>query len=257
MRQSVLEALLANLGAGQFVGIYAHGSSLKRWRSPIDYVPELSDVDVQVVLRNPELLTGDLDRALAIEADYERRFSQRVPDPLHLPRPQIQVINRELEIPEFLPSPPGCSQTLFGRPINEVRPQPDPAFVVRVDRATLQQTANLEWIAKLPMWLIDRPGKYTWQALRDMAWRVSPTGSRALSALGAGFEEAWGGERTHIVERLVLRGQEELATSYAAFYLGGWAFFLSGYADADSARAALKAGVRVLRIGHEIGCARS
>ena len=255
MREAILEALLANLGGDEFVGIYAHGSSLKGWDSPIDYVPEVSDVDVQMVLRHPEVLTDDLDRALAIAADYEARFAERVPNPAHLPRPQIQVINKELEIPEFLPSPPGSSQTLFGRPIAEVRPQPDPAFVVQVDRATLRQTANLEWIAKLPMWLIDRPGKYGWQALRDMAWRISPTGSRVLSVLGAGFEEAWGGNRTHVVERLVARGQEELAGCYAAFYLHGWDFFLSGNTDATAASAGLVAGVRVLQLGHAIGCA--
>ena len=254
MREAIVEALLANLGEDECVGIYAHGSSLKGWDSPIDYVPEISDVDIQMVLRDPKVLTDDLDRVLAIAADYETRFARHVPDPIHLPRPQIQVINKELEIPEFLPSPPGSSRTLFGRPIAEVRPQPDPAFVVQVDRATLQQTANIEWLASLPMWLIDRPGKYAWQALRDMAWRISPTGSRVLSVLGAGFEEAWGGNRTHVVERLAVRGQEELAERYASFYLHSWDYFLSGNADATAARAGLAAGARVLQLGHAIGC---
>ena len=255
MREAIVEALLGNLGEAEFVGIYAHGSSLKRWGSPVDYVPEISDVDVHVVLRHPELLTDDLSRALAIAADYETRFAAKMPAPLHFPRPQIMVINKELGSPGFLPSPPGSSQTLSGRPIGEVWPQPEPAFVVEVDRAALQQTANRDWIAKLPMWLIDRPGKYAWQAVRDMAWRISPTGPRVLSVLGGDFEEAWGGNRTQVVQRLAARGQGELAKAYSAFYLSGWDYFLSGNTDGGAARAALVAGVRVLELGYEIGCA--
>jgi hypothetical protein len=255
MRECVLEALLGALGEDEFAGIYAHGSSLKKWDSPIDYVPEVSDVDVQLVLKRPEVLTEDLDRALAIAREYERRFGERCPDAVHLPRPQIQVINKELEIPEFLPSPPGTSRTLFGRDISEERPQPDPAFVAQVDRATLRKTDHVAWVADLPMWLIDRPGHYAYQALNAMAWRISPTGPRVLSLLGAGFDEAWGGNRTQIHQRLVERGHAEFAEDYAAFYLNAWQFFLSENQDIDAAHRALRAGARVIQQSHAIAMA--
>lgn len=255
MRESVLEALLDSLGEDAFVGIYAHGSSLKPWDSPIDYVPEVSDVDVQLVLKRPELLTEDLERALAIARAYERRFQERCPEALHLPRPQIQVINKELEMPEFLPSPAKSSRTLFGRDISEVRPPPDPAFVVQVDRATLRKTDQVAWVADLPMWLIDRPGHYAYQALNAMAWRISPAGSRVLSVLGAGFEEAWGGNRSQVHRGLVERGAAEFAGNYADYYLNGWKFFLSNHHDIDLAHRALRAGARVIQQSHAIAMA--
>ena len=255
MRECIVEALLGALGEDAFVGIYAHGSSLKPWDSPIDYVAEVSDVDVQLVLKQPEVLTEDLGRALAIAADYERRFRERHPDALHLPRPQIQVINKELEIPEFLPSPPETSRTLFGREIAVVRPQPDPAFVLQVDRATLRKTDQVSWVADLPMWLIDRPGHYAYQALNAMAWRISPTGSRVLSVLGAGYEEAWGGNRTRVHAQLVERGESDFARDFAEYYLQSWEFFLSGRADVGAAHRALAAGARVLERGHAVGMA--
>lgn len=255
MRECVLEALLDSLGEDEFVGIYAHGSSLKAWDSPIDYVPEVSDVDVQLVLKRPELLTEDLERSLAIASTYERRFAERCPNAVHLPRPQIQVINKELEIPEFLPSPAKSSRTLFGRDISQVRPQPDPAFVVQVDRATLRKTDQVAWVVGLPMWLIDRPGHYAYQALNAMAWRISPTGSRVLSVLGATYEEAWGTNRTQIHQRLVEGGHSELAGDYAGYYLNAWEFFLSGHRDIEAAHRALQSGVRVLQRGHAIGMA--
>ena len=255
MRGCILEALLRSLGEDAFIGIYAHGSSLKQWDSPIDYVPEVSDVDIQLVLKHPELLTEDLDRALAIAEEYELRFRDRFPAMLHLPRPQIQVINKELEIPEFLPSPPGSSRTLFGRKISEVRPQPQPEFVARVDRATLCKTDHVTWVADLPMWLIDRPGHYAYQALNAMAWRISPAGSRVLSVLGAGYEEAWGGNRTHVHVQLTNRGESGLAQDFADFYLQGWSFFLSERRDIGAAHRALAAGARVIRHANAIGMA--
>src|SRR5205814_10092859 len=96
MRASIVEAVLANLGESEVVAVLAHGSSLKPWDSLIDYVPELSDVDVQLVLKDPDPFERDLERALAIQSDYERRFAARVPHPCHIPRPQIMVINRQL-----------------------------------------------------------------------------------------------------------------------------------------------------------------
>ncbi len=243
MREAIATAVLSVLGEQEVVGIYSHGSSLKRWTSPIDYVPELSDVDVQLVLVNPDLLETDLDRTFAVQADYERRFSESVPAPLHTPRPQIMVINRELGNPEFLSGPVGTAITMFGSPFEEVRPQPDHAFVAAVDKKSLLSDVHASWTAKLPSHLIDRPAKFLWQPLRDMSWRISPLAPRVLSVLGASFEEAWGQNRSGLILSLRDRGETEFADTYARFYLEGWKFFKSGYVDSGAARRALSAGL--------------
>jgi hypothetical protein len=251
MLESVVEALLGQLGEGAFVGIYAKGSALKPWDSPLDYVPELSDLDVQLLLRDPDLL-DDLERALAVQADLERRFFRRAPRPLHLPRPQIQVINRFLESPTFSPSPAPVVQTLFGRPYAEVHPLTNREAVREADRWGLLERAKPEDLRAFPLNFMDMPGKYLFHCLRQLTWRVGPTASRVLSLLGSSFEEAWGHNRTHLVGRLEAAGQAGLAADYAGFYLCAWDFYRSGYADSDAARQAVRHGVRVLEAGHRL-----
>jgi len=254
MMESILESLHACLPAGTIEGVYGGGSSLKGWDSVIDYVPELSDVDVHILLTDPALLEQNLDRVFAFQAEYERRFAERFPDPIHYPRPQIMVINRHLANPAFLPGPPGTGRTLFGKPLDKVRPQPaDFEFVRKTDRESLIQERERQWIAGLPDHLIDRPGKYLWQPVRDASWRVAPTGPRVLSVLGASFAEAWGHNRTGVHARLIAAGQTEFAEAYAGYYLEGWAFFLSGYREAEHGRAALRWATRVIELGAEVG----
>lgn len=251
MQQSILEALLSKLGEAAFVGIYAKGSALKPWDSLLDYVPELSDLDIQLVLQDPDAL-NNLELAFAIQADFESRFFQRVASPLHLPRPQIQVINRFLQNPTFSPSPSKIVKTLFGKPYEQVHPFEDQEKIRQADRVGLQGTKPEE-IQEFPLKFMDMPGKYMFHVLRQLTWRVGPTGSRVLSVLGAGFERAWGSNRTHIYQELLGLGQSELAQDYARFYLRAWDFFRSGYQNTDAAREAGLAGVRVLETGLAIG----
>jgi hypothetical protein len=251
MLESVLGALLNQLGEEAFVGIYAKGSALKPWDSPLDYVPELSDIDVQLVLRDPALL-NDIELALAVQAEMERRFFQRVPQPLHLPRPQIMVINPYLSDPNFSPSPAAIVQTLFGMPYTEVHPLTDREAVREADRWGLLERAKPEDLKAFPLNFIDMPGKYLFHCLRQLTWRVGPTASRVLSLLGSSFEEAWGHNRTHLVGRLEAAGQEQLAADYAGFYLCAWEFFRSGYTDSNTARRAIVHGVRALEAGRQV-----
>lgn len=253
MRESIVEAVLAVLGEVGVLGVYGGGSSLKQWDSPIDYVPELSDVDVHLLLEDPADLEADLERSLAVQADYERRFAGRCPEPLHYPRPQIMVINRQLAEPKFMPGPRNTTRTLYGRPYEEVRPQSaDAGFIRAVDRESLLNPREQAWIAALPDHVIDRPGRYLWQPVREASWRVAPTVPRVLSVLGASFEEAWGGNRTDVVARLLDAGQDELTKAYTGYYLESWRFFLSGYSDADAARRAILHAKRVIELGAEV-----
>lgn len=254
MREAIVEAVLAGLPEGAVLGVYAGGSSLKQWDTVIDYVPEFSDVDIHLLLSDPDLLEADLERAFAVQADYEARFALKVPEPLHYPRPQVVVINRLVEDPAFMGPPPGTTKTLYGRPHEEVRPQPtDFDFVRKVDRGRLLEPREQEWATNLPAHVLDRPSRYLWQPVRDASWRVSPTGPRVLSVLGASFEDAWGHNRTGVHRLLVDAGQAEFAGHYAGYYREAWRFFLSGYRDADAARAAILHAKQVLELGAAAG----
>ena len=48
MAESIVEALLDEIPPEEIRGIYLMGSGQKEWDSPIDYVPEISDVDIHI-----------------------------------------------------------------------------------------------------------------------------------------------------------------------------------------------------------------
>ncbi len=53
MAEAFAEALLAHVPSEHVAGIYWKGSAQKEWTTPIDYVPELSDVDIHVLEETP------------------------------------------------------------------------------------------------------------------------------------------------------------------------------------------------------------
>ena len=55
MVASIVEALLRQIPSSEVAGIYFKGSAQKRWDSPVDYVPEVSDVDIHVLLRDDDV----------------------------------------------------------------------------------------------------------------------------------------------------------------------------------------------------------
>ena len=253
LRECIVETVLDVLPGGSVLGVYAGGSSLKPWDSVVDYVPELSDVDIHLLLTDEALLEGDLDRTFAVQADYERRFTARYPQPLHQPRPQVVVINKLIADPAFMGPPAGATRTLFGRPHEEVRPPPtDFEFVRKVDRERLLEPRDQAWVAGLPAHTLDRPFKYLWQPVRDAAWRVAPAGPRVLSILGEGFDDAWGHNRTWVANRLHGVGQAEFGDAYVGYYVECWRYFLSGYRDNAAARSALLRAKRVIELGAEL-----
>lgn len=245
-QEAVLEALLELTPAANVEGVYAKGSAVKAWDGPLDYVPELSDVDIQLLLHDESRLRT-VEGALEFQAGYEAEFRARVPEPLHFPRPQI-ILLREM-LSGFAPAPSRAVKTLYGRPYQEVHPLTQTAGMRELDRQKLLEYAPPEVLSGFPLSWIDKPGKYLFLALRDLAWRVGPAGSRVLSLLGVEFDRAWGGNRTEVYRLLLELGQAEFAERYAGFYLEGWRFFLSGYQDSEAGRRALLAGAGVLELG--------
>jgi len=244
-----VDALLRKVPKSELAGIYFKGSAQKRWESPLDYVPELSDVDVHILFGDDEAeakYLGTPEQALELQAAAEAAYFAKVPRPVHVPRPQLLVLNPFINEADFMQTPAEAITVVYGRDYPEGAPL-EPEKVKTLDAKRLAGEA--EYLARFPMRVSDKPAKYLWEALRGIVWRVSPTGPRVLYLLGVPFADAWTANRTGVVALLEDLGESEFADRYTRFYLSGWDYFLSGYADHDAGRRALLAGIDVIRRG--------
>ena len=70
MTEAIVEALLDNIPKDEIRAIYLKGSAKKRWDTPIDYVPEASDLDLHLWFHDDDgerTHIGRLDQALTIQ----------------------------------------------------------------------------------------------------------------------------------------------------------------------------------------------
>lgn len=117
MVEAIAGALIDNLGEG-IEGLWLKGSAAKPWETPIDYVPELSDVDIhyRVSKSQGSAALEDLDRALVLHGEIARRFNAAQPSPTHVPRPQFISVDQIEQLSDYIPSPAATVQTLHGAP---------------------------------------------------------------------------------------------------------------------------------------------
>lgn len=252
MVRAFSETLLAEISPERVAGIYHKGSAHKAWESLVDYVPEISDVDIHLLFGDGEGVgdcLGTVSQALRIQEKAEERFLSQIEHPLHMPRPQLVIMNRLLEMPDFVPSPAHTVAVVHGKPYPETDFGDGEAIRV-VDAEHLIEDA--QYLSAFPLHLVDRPGRYLWESVRTLVWRVSPIGPRVLHLGGLDTEQAWSLNRTRLVHLLVELGHEGLAEDYAGFYLNGWDYFLSGFADTDAGRRTLEHGTRALARAGEI-----
>ena len=248
------DQLLALIPAEEIRAIYLKGSVVKPWESPLDYVPEVSDVDLHVWFHDdaawPRYL-GTVPQALAVQEGVEALFAARIPQPLHEPRPQLIVMNKMMaEREDFLHSPRSTVSVLYGEEYPEAD-YSDAAAIRRRDSIGLIDEAG--WVDRMPLHLVDRPGRYLREALRQLVWRVSPAGPSVLHVSGIDTEKAWSMNRTRITPALSELGLTGMADAYAAFYLSSWDYFLSGFTDSAAGRSAVQAAAQVLTDSAEIG----
>ena len=254
LAECVRDQLLATIPETEVRGIYLKGSAVKPWDSPLDYVPEISDVDVHLWFRDdlawPQYL-GTVVKALEFQRGVELRFAARMPSELHQPRPQLIVMNKMIaELEHFVHSPQSTVSVLFG----EESPVPDYSDadgIRRYDATTLVEQGK--WVDRMPLHLMDKPGRYVREGLRQLTFRVSPVCSRVLHISGVGTDMSWSVNRTKGTAMLMDRGNVGLADIYSAYYFSAWEFFLSGYTDTEAGRSAILAGSRVLAESAEMG----
>ena len=254
LAECVRNQLLALIPEDQIRGIYLTGSTVKPWDSPLDYVPEVSDVDIHVSFRDDASWRRHLDtvpQALAMQAAIEACFDERIARPLHRPRPQILVLNKLMaERKGFVYAPRSTVVVLHG----EAYPKDDygdPDAIRRHNAADLVERA--EFVQRVPLLAIDRPWTYARDLLSQLTWRISPVGPLALHLSGFDTEHVWTLNRTKATAALQDLGFANLANPYRAFYLSAWDYFLSAFTDTTACRAAILAGTQVLTEGADLG----
>lgn len=236
MLSALIDALTQGVPPERWRGLYFKGSASKVWHAPCDYVPELSDLDLQVWLHDE----ADAARFNSTEAGLhfaertEHGYQARISQPLHWPRPQLLILNARIKEPNWARS---IVAVLYG----EVYPgaAPDPMLDAQALRDVTAQALELGES------LLDKPGPYTWAALRAINYRLSPAPARLLSALGAG-EWAWGQPRSVLLEELRSRGLAEVAESFEDYYRLSWLAYGTGWKDGAAMRVAVRAGLRAL-----------
>ena len=247
MEAAIVEALFSVFPKNAVVGIYAKGSAAKNWSSPVDYVPEISDLDIHVKItdryaeKNP---LSEIGGSMAFQRVMESRFLKARPNPAHFPRPQILFLNYIGYIPDFVPSPMTTVKPLHGEPYDDRTDITGERYLKTILQTADELKRNFHLISQR---FFDKLGKYNFTAIRSISYRVSPAGPMLLIAKGFPFRNAWEANRSEVITNLIELGYGDLAGLYRNFYLFSWRYFLSNYADFESSRGALTNGFNFLK----------
>jgi len=225
---------------------YAKGSALKKWESPIDYVPTISDLDIHIMLADDDTLFSgsakSFEESMYLSKRYEDEYVRQHPDHLHIPRSQIMTINRLSSIVEYVPPRLQDIRALMGKIPEPLLKADDD--VRRIDRANLMNYQ--EYIEALPQRLFDRTGLDYWFIIREMCWRVSPAPVRLLTQITEDPLNVWSWNRTMTLKKLQSNKYTEIAEHYQNFYLQGWDLFLSDFMSSEAYRNCISAGYYTL-----------
>ena len=246
MTQAIVEALLDHIPNDEIRAIYLKGSAKKQWDTPIDYVPEASDLDLHIWFHDNDgerTHLGNLDQAVAVQRDIESRYRAKCPRPIHTPRPQLITLNHMMSTPTYMHSPPDAAEVLVGETYPTADYSDDDEIKRNKCHDLLQYADMLE---RLPMRVVDRPGKYLAELFRDLSYRVSPVGPIVLHLADLDPMSVWSLNRTRITRALEEIGERDLAASYVDYFLARWRWFLSDFRDIDAVRDAIRAAVKVL-----------
>lgn len=247
MVDSFVQTLLDAIPNDHIRAIYLKGSSKKRWDTPIDYVPEASDIDIHLWFHDDDKRiwpSVTLAQAAAIQRDVEAGYYAACPQPIHTPRIQLLDMNRLMDMPGYMHSPRSTVEVLIG----EEYPVADYTCLDDLERAKCTDLIdNASVLPKLPYRVIDRPGKHLAEVMRDLGYRISPAAPIVLQLDGIGVETAWSMNRTQAVGALSRIGRSDLAAAYVRYYIARWNWFTSGYMDFDEARAAVFAAAEVIQ----------
>ncbi len=246
MTDAIVETILDRIPNDEIRAIYLKGSAKKRWDTPIDYVPEASDLDLHLWFHDDDgerTHIGRLDQALTIQRDIGGRYRRKCPRPLHTPRPQIMIMNSLLRRPGYTHSPPATVEVLYG----ETSPAADYSAADEIKRYKCHDLLNFaDILERYPYRVFDRPDKHLAELLRDLSFRVSPVGPILLHLAGRDPLTDWSMNRTHVTRALEDIDERDLAGAYVGYFLARWRWFLSDGDDLDALRDSVRGAIGVL-----------
>lgn len=251
MAEVMRDVVLEESPIDSVAGVYLKGSSVRPWASCIDYVPEVSDVDVHIrVKREARESTRSLSFALRVADRTRELFALRFPKAKHTPRPQLFFLGDLEVMPGYLPSTAGSVVVLYG---DEYLAGTAAQYGACAAADETRFLADADFVRdNLAGKIIDRPGKLAWQAVSSLTWRVAPTGPRLLTRLGQSPYDVWSMNRTTVARSLRSLGQDDAASAYAEFYLAGWDGYRTGFEDAGPALRAVEAANRLFVAGRHL-----
>ena len=224
------------------------GSGIKEWESPVDYVPMISDLDIHMGTKDrmpllPETRGGFL-YSLETTRHYEMRFMEMRTDHLHIPRPQVVVMEESRG--DWLPERPEEVKLLFG----ELPLKPEES-VEHLRARDLDELAGLgPLLAQLPERVIDRIDLEYYRVLRMLCYVVSPTPVRVLSQY-TDPKHVWTLNRTNVLRLLERNGFQGIAEPYREYYLTGWKAFTEGFRGNETMRQLITHAYNVLYASYD------
>lgn len=241
----VLEEMLGS----KIAYVYAKGSAIKPWNSPIDYVPGLSDLDIHIMLKEGASMfpLGDdaFFGAMQIPLRFEELFLDRGKGYLHVPRAQLILLNDLVKDPPLY-VPPRSRDVLAMIGYFLELDQFSPESIREIDYKNILELES--FLESLPMSLVDRIGLDWWVLIRRMCWRVSPTPVRLLTQILDDPQEVWSWNRTRVCKELEVQGLSQISMDYKAYYMAGWRLFLSEFQDSEAFRDTVMYGYKVLKV---------
>ena len=219
--------------------IYVKGSALKNWDSNIDYVPQISDIDIHIKVKNEEksnLLHQTIDSSGKFGLEYRKRFENFIRNSnsksFHLPRIQIVFINKISSSFPFVYSRLQDVQLLFGNPHF-----PSEISYEKFRQIDLSALINLKsTLDMVPIDLLDRSDPFEYYTLlRRITYIVSPAPVRLLTQLlkNENPYDIWKWNRTKIVQELKTLSLFHIAKFYEVYYLKAWDLYKNDFKNAE------------------------
>ncbi|MFX1370178.1 MAG: hypothetical protein ACFFAY_16430 [Promethearchaeota archaeon] len=227
--------------------VYSKGSSCKKWDSPIDYVPVLSDVDIHICLKDNDWFFAEselpFEDAMDLSRKFEERFFELESDPLHFPRSQLIHVNEFMQKNErFIPPIIEHVHPVIGVP--KRMPFPSVENARKWDKENVLELE--EYLKEVSMSVVDRAGFDFWSQIRRICWRVSPMPVRLITQIHENPYEVWTWNRTQIATKLGEMGLADIERLYRDYYMAGWRLFLSEFRNRHEFREVVHNGLRLL-----------
>lgn len=239
--------------------IYVKGSSVKTWDSNIDYVPQLSDIDIHIKVKDDKtssLMNPTVEQSLLFSREFEENFKNTCINLkhqfIHIPRIQIVIINKiSKKLEQFTFSREEDVLLILGKIENNIQ---DEFEIIRKKDKT-QLLILPETLNKISSNLLDRSDPFElYILLRRICFIVSPTPVRLLTQLLTKTNpyDIWTWNKTRIVKELEMISLSSIAHHYKQYYESGWDLFKTGFSDTDKFRKIILLAYTILKEVYEI-----